>query len=68
MDQAGLIAAGIAVFLIAAYIDALNHPLTKCWRCGGKGRIRAVILFWRYRACWKCKGSGEIRGRFGGKK
>lgn len=68
MDHAGLIAVIAAVVLIAVYLDAKKHPLTTCWRCGGKGRIRGVILFWRRRICNRCDGSGEIRGRFGTKK
>lgn len=60
-----MIAAAVVVLL---YIAGARNPLTKCWRCGGKGVLRSWVLPWRYRPCPRCGRRGEVRGKLGGRR
>lgn len=57
-----LIAVGVVVVLAIA---GARNPLTKCWRCDGRGVLRSWLLPWRFRSCPRCGRRGELGGRSG---
>lgn len=59
--------AGVLAGLLAWWLDVQLHPMTVCWWCRGRSRVRDQTGR-NWRPCMVCGGSGSRRRAFARRK